>query len=62
MIPNKKEEPPNNRTSYIRELLDSNYQGVKRLFVLPYVDTNANTGVKVDYSQKYFLPSVNLET
>ena len=61
MIPNKKEEPPNNRTSYIRELLDSNYQGIKRLFVLPYVDTNANTGVKVDYSQKYFLPSVNLE-
>ena len=61
MDPNKKEEPPNNVTSSIRELLDSNYQGVKRLFVLAYDDTNTNTGVKVDSYQKYFLPRVNIE-
>ena len=30
--------PPNNGTYYIRELLNSNYQGVKRLFVLAYDD------------------------
>ena len=33
MVPNNAKEPPNNGTSYIRELLDASYQGVKRLFI-----------------------------
>ena len=61
MIPNNEVTLRNNGTSYIRELLDSNYQVVKRLFVLAYDDTNANTGVKVDFYKKYFLPRVNIE-
>ena len=33
---------------YIRELLDSSYQGVKRLFVLAYDNTAGNDQVSVD--------------
>ena len=61
MISNEKEKPPNNGTSNIRKLLDSSFQGVKRLFVLAYDDSDANSGVKVDTYQKYFLPRVNIE-
>ena len=62
MIPNEKEELPNNGTSYIRELLNATYQGVKRLFVLSYDDrinddhTDAATRVRIDSHKKYFLP------
>ena len=47
---------------YIRELLDSSYQGVKRLFVLAYnnVENNANK-VDTNFFKKYFLPRVKFE-
>ena len=48
-----------NEEKYIRELLDSSYQGVKRLFVLTYYNTEGNDQVPVDSYQKYFLPRVN---
>ena len=37
---------------YIRELLDSSYQGVKRLFVLPYLKSDNIT--TEDLYDKYF--------
>ena len=49
VIPNK----TYNQNNYIRELLDSSYQGVKRLFVLAYENTNANR-VTVDSNKKLF--------
>ena len=49
---------PVNGEKYIRELLDSNYQGVKRLFVLAYDNTADNDRVSIDSSKKYFLPRV----
>ena len=36
------------RKKYIREFLDSRYQGVKRLFVLTYDNTTGNNQVSVD--------------
>ena len=50
-----------NGEKYIRELLDSSYQGVKRLFVLAYNNTNGNNQVYIDSSKKYFLPRVKIE-
>ena len=46
---------------YIRELLDSSYQGVKRLFVLAYDNTAGNNQVSVDSYKKYFFPRVKIE-
>ena len=51
-----------NTKKNIRELLDSSYQGVKRLFVLAYNNTEGNNQVSVDSFKKYFLPSVEIET
>ena len=51
----------NNEEKYIRELLDSSYQGVKRLFVLAYNDTAGNNQVSVDSFKKYFLPRFKIE-
>ena len=51
----------NNEEKYIRELLDSSYQGVKRLFVLAYDNTAGNNQVSVDSYKKYFLPRVKIE-
>ena len=52
----------NNEEKYIRELLDSSWQGVKRLFVLAYNNTNNdNNQVSVDSYKKYFLPRVKIE-
>ena len=51
----------NNEEKYIRELLDSSYQGVKRLFVLAYYNTEGNSQVSIDSSEKYFLPRVEIE-
>ena len=48
----------NNEEKYIRELLDSSYQGVKRLLVLVYDNTAGNDQVSVDSFKKYFLPRV----
>ena len=50
-----------NEEKYIRELLDSSYQGVKRLFVLAYNNTEGNNQVSVDSFKIYFLPRVKIE-
>ena len=57
IIPNKTYDENDN----IRELLDSSYQGVKRLFVLAYNNTAGNNQVSVDSYKKYFLPRVKIE-
>ena len=51
----------NNEEKYIRELLDSSYQGVKRLFVLAYYNTEGNNQVSIHSSKKYFLPRNKIE-
>ena len=50
-----------NDVKYIRELLDSSSQGVKRLFVLGYNNTTGNNQVSVDSYKKYFLPRVKID-
>ena len=50
-----------NEEKYIRELLDSSYQGVKRLFVLSYNNKVGDNKVSVDSFKKYFLPRVKIE-
>ena len=62
VIPNKIVEiAANNEEKYIRELLDSSYQGVKRLFVLAYDNTAGNDQVSTDSFKRYFLPRVKIE-
>ena len=51
----------NNEEKYIRELLDSSYQGVKRLLVLAYNNTVGNDQVYVDSFKKIFLPRFKIE-
>ena len=51
----------NNEEKYIRELLDSSYQGVKRLFVLAYNNRNGDDHVSIDSYKKYFLSRVKIE-
>ena len=51
----------NNEEKYIRELLDSSCQGVKRLFALAYNNKECNNKVSVDSFKKYFLPRVKIE-
>ena len=51
----------NNEEKYKRELLDSSYQGVKRLFVLAYDNTAGNNQVSIDSFKKYFLSRVKIE-
>ena len=60
MIPDKNGTGTNNRQKSIRELLDSSYEGIKRLFVFSY-DVTDNYGATVDSHQKYLLPRVNNE-
>ena len=50
-----------NEEKYIKELLDSSCQGVKRLFVLAYNNTAGNNQVSVDSYEKYFLPRVKID-
>ena len=50
-----------NAEKHIRELLDSSYQGVKRLFVLVYDNTAGDNHVSVNSSRKYFLPRVRIK-
>ena len=50
-----------NDVTYIRELLDSICQGVKKLFVLAYNNTAGNDEVFVDSYKKYFLQRVNYQ-
>ena len=62
VIPNKTAELATvNDVKYIRELLDSSWQGVKRLFVLAYNNTAGNDQVSVDSYKKYFLPRVKMD-
>ena len=42
-------------------MLDSSYEGVKRLFVLAYYNTAGDNQVSVDSYQKYLLPRVKIE-
>ena len=43
-------------------MLDSSYQGVKRLFVLAYDNKeNDNCQLSIDSYKKYFLPRVKIE-
>ena len=62
MIDNKRVEISRvNEEKPIRELLDSSYQGVKRLFVLPYDDTEGDNQVSFDSFKKCFLPRVKIK-
>ena len=62
VIPNRIVEiAAQNAKHQIRELLDSSYQGVKRLFVLAYDNTAGNNQVSIDSYKKYFLPRVKIE-
>ena len=51
----------NNEEKYIRELLDSSWQGVKRLFVLVYNNSEGDNKVSVDSFKKYSLPRFKIE-
>ena len=42
-------------------MLDSSWQGVKRLFILAYDNTANNIQVFVDSFRKYFLPRFKIE-
>ena len=42
-------------------MLDSSYQGVKRLFVLAYRDQGGANRVTADSHRSYFLPRVKIE-
>ena len=62
VIPNKTVElAAVNDVKYIRELLDSSWQGVKRLFVLVYNNTAGNDQVSVGSYKKKFLPRVKID-
>ena len=62
VIPNKIVEiAANNGEKYIRELLDSSWQGVKRLLVLTYNNAAGDNQVSIDSYKKYFLPRVKIE-
>ena len=57
IIPNK----TYHENDHIRELLDSNYQGVKRLFVLAQRDRGGTNRVTTDSYRRYFLLRVKIE-
>ena len=50
----------NNGEKYLRELPDSSWQGVKRLFVLAYNNTEGDNKVSIDSFRKYFIPTVKI--
>ena len=50
-----------NDGKYIRELLDSSCQRVKRLFTLAYNNTTGDNQVSVNSYKKYFLPRVKID-
>ena len=61
---NKYKITPNktyDENDHIRELLDSSYQGVKRLFVLAYRDHGGANRATADSHRSYFLPRVKTE-
>ena len=55
MIPNKMD----NQNHYVRELLDSSYQGVRKLFGLAY--GRENNDATENSHRRYFLPRVKIE-
>ena len=55
------ETAANNEEKYIRELLDSSWQGVKRLFVLAYNNKEGDNKISVNSCKKYFLQRVKVE-
>ena len=57
VIPNK----TYNQNNYIKELLDSSFQGVRILFVLAYDNTDGNKRVTADSHRRYFLPRIKTE-
>ena len=57
IIPNKSYDGNDN----IRELLDSSYQGVERLFVLAYRDQGGTNRAAADSHRRYFLPRVKIK-
>ena len=62
VIPNRIVEiVAQNAKHQIRGLLDSSYQGIKRLFVLAYNNKAGNNQISVDSYKKYFLPRVKTE-
>ena len=50
-----------NEEKPIKELLDSRYQAVKRLFVLAYDDMEGDNQVSADSFKQYFLPREKIE-
>ena len=50
-----------NEDQYIRALLDTSFQGVKRLFVFAYSNDNGDR-VTVDSYKKYLLPAIKIES
>ena len=50
-----------NAEKHMRELFDSSYQGVKRLFVLAYDNAAGDDQVSVNSFKKYFHPGVKIE-
>ena len=50
-----------NEKGPIRGLLDSSYEGGKRLFVLAYDNTAGDDRVSIDTFKKYFLSRVKIE-
>ena len=55
------ETAANNGAKYIRQLLDSSWQRVQRLFVLACNNKEGNNQVSIDSYKKYFLPRVKIE-
>ena len=51
----------NYEEKYIRKLLESSYQRVKRLLVLTHDNTADNSQVFINYFKKCFLPRVKIE-
>ena len=49
-------------SKHIRELLDTSYQGVKRLFVIASNNASGNDQVSADSFNKYFFPRVEIES
>ena len=56
-----KETADTNVEKHKRELVDYSYQGVKRLFILAYYNTEGNKQVSIDCSKKCFLPRVKIK-
>ena len=61
VILDKKDIGANNNPKQVRELLDTSYDGVQRLFLLAYDNTESNNQVSANSFKRYFLPRVKIE-